>query len=491
MHALTGRDIDGLSETVATLPPPSGLAPGTTFLVQADETQNGQPTLWQIDDEGEWVLIGALSDISDNVAAMQEELSGHTSAIAASVAGVHGFRWDEETETLQFFNPALGDFQDVGTGSAPTPQEIRTYGVSIDITNSNPYTAVTYIGNAAGMVGGSAMWDSMPIFRDIKPCLFNNGAVVGYLNPDNYAQWAPGETQPGTPDITSGNAGDVMIEIPKVGWRINTTGNTLTVEITNDPNAGAQGFRYFAHTRATEGDREKLYAGAYKGFILNNRLRSLSGRSPNVSITIGDLRTAAQLNGAGYDQQMFYPMLLLQCLYLIRFKSLNSQTALGQGLTSATARVNTGGTNTRGMNWGTQNAATDQVKCLGIEDLWGNIWERVDGCFCDANFNLLTAFQNFNDTGAGYANRGPLGMTATLSAWIGRVQGNSEAGFIIREGGGSETTFFSDWGGVVASCLGIFGGHWTNGATAGVFRFYLHQTAAIVSSNVGGRLMFL
>ena len=234
-----------------------------------------------------------------------------------------------------------------------------------------------------------------------------------------------------------------------------------------------------------------LYVGAYKGFVLSNRLRSLSGRLPDVSITIGDLRTAARANGAGYDQQMFFSMTLLQILYLIRFKNLNSQQALGQGLTAATARVNTGGTNTRGLNWGTQNAAQDQVKCLGIEDLWGNIWERVDGCFCDANFNLLTSFQNFNDTGAGYDNRGNLGMTASVSAFIGRVQGTTERGFIIREGGGSETTFFSDWGYVVASRLGFFGGFWADAGDAGVFRFHLSLTAANVSSHVGGRLMFL
>jgi len=204
------------------------------------------------------------------ISSLQEEVNDHMSAIIGSAAGIHGGRFNMDSEEFEFFNPVYGDFQSVNTGTAPAPQQIRTYGVQINLSNSNPYTAVTYIDNAVGMVGGSSMWDSMPIFRDIRPCLFNGGAVVGYLNPNNYAQWAEGETQSGTPDITSGAQGDVMIEIPKIGWRFSRAGNVLTIQITNDPNGGAQGFRYFAHTRLSEGDRNHLYCGAYKGFILES-----------------------------------------------------------------------------------------------------------------------------------------------------------------------------------------------------------------------------
>ena len=132
----------------------------------------------------------------------------------------------------------------------------------------------------------------------------------------------------------------------------------------------------------------------------------------------------------------------------------------------------------------------EQIKCLGIEDLWGNIWERVDGCFCDANFNLLTAFQNFNDTGAGYINRGSMGATAISSTFIRRVQGNSEMGFLIREGGGSETTFFGDTGSLFASRLGVFGGSWGTGSGAGVFHF-TWPSVSYAGAFMGGRLMFL
>ena len=100
----------------------------------------------------------------------------------------------------------------------------------------------------------------MPIFKDIKPCVLKNGVVQYYLNPADLSKKADGTAS----DITSGNDGDVMIEIPKTGFKITTVGNTLTIKVTANPNDTAN-FKYYAHTRAAEGDRSKLYIGAYLG----------------------------------------------------------------------------------------------------------------------------------------------------------------------------------------------------------------------------------
>ena len=88
-----------------------------------------------------------------------------------------------------------------GSRNIELVQAYQTYGVSIDLSNSNPETAVTYTDDAVGMVAGSPDWYKMSIFNKIKPCLFKNGAVVGYLNPDNFAQYADGSAA----DISSGD----------------------------------------------------------------------------------------------------------------------------------------------------------------------------------------------------------------------------------------------------------------------------------------------
>ena len=405
------------------------------------------------------------------------------------------------TGTAVFYLPETGTWSvtaslsgDTATGtiacSAYTAYSLtlnyyKIFGVSIDLSNSDPTSAVTYTDDAVGMTAGSTAWDSEPIFKDIKPCLLLNGVVQKYLNKTNFAQDESGNSV----DITSGSSGDVMIEIPKCGVKIATSGNTLTVKITDNPNATANGFHYYAHTRSSEGDCNKLYVGAYAGYVTSSKLRSLSGKSPTVNQTIGTFRTQAQNNGTGYDQISFYPLTLLQCLFLIRYKSRNSQTALGRGYVDGSAKTNTGATNSNGMYYGSTSGTT-HVKFAGIEDFWGNIYYFVDGIFSDSSRNILTAFDNFNDTGSGYTSRGQ-GATSDIANYLSKPQGTTETGFIAKEVNGSSTTYFCDDAVLYASRLAFFGGYCNGGDYAGPFQLDVHRSASDSNSSYGGRLMYL
>ena len=357
------------------------------------------------------------------------------------------------------------------------------YGVKIDLTNSNPASAVTYIDDAVEMTAGSSAWDSMAIFKDIKPCVLKNGVVQYYLNPNDFTKKADGSAA----DITSGNDGDVMIEIPKTGFSITTNGNYIDVKVTDNPNNAA--FKYYAHSRAAEGDRQKLYIGAYLGWNDGGKLRSLSGKTPTVDQTIGTFRTQAQANGAGYDLVSFYPLTLLQCLYLIKYKNLDSQTALGQGYTSGSAAQSTGATNTAGMCYGS-TSTTSRIKLFGIEDFWGNVWEWIDGVFSNSARNILTATDGFNDTGAGYTDQGQ-GATADIGNYMSKPQGTTKRGFIAKEVSGSETTYFCDSAGLYASRVAAFGGSLIDASNAGAFRLSVDDSADGSYADVAARLMYL
>lgn len=374
-----------------------------------------------------------------------------------------------------------------GSRNIELVQAYQTYGVSIDLSNSNPETSVTYTDDAVGMVAGSPDWYKMSIFNKIKPCLFKNGAVVGYLNPDNFAQFADGTAA----DITSGNNGDVMIEIPKTGYKISKSGTTLTVQITDDPNK--KGFSYKAHTRTEDGDREKLYIGAFLGSNKDNKLRSVSGVSPLNATGLTDFRTYAKANGAGYDLFAFYPMTLLQCLYLIMYKNLDSQTALGQGYVGDSdweyMQKNTGATVDKGMSYGTSDQM-EQMKFLGIEDFWGNLLQWIDGLVSTSEFHALVATDNFNDTGDGYTDIGAL-STKYLGGYMKEPQGTNDAGFIIGATGGSASTYFSDSAYFDGGCVPVFGGFFSDGSVAGAFRLYVYSYPDDAVGHFGGRLMFL
>ena len=166
--------------------------------------------------------------------------------------------------------------------------QYSVWGVDIDYTESDPYDAVTYKESAVGMTPGGAAWNLTALFANIKPCMFKNGAVNYYLDPANFGKKADGVTNA---DITLGNDGDVMIEIPKMGYKIETVGNTLKVRVTDNPED--ENFCYYAHTRTTEGDKDYLYVSAYKGYVDGSSvLWSLSGKTLTDGISMNSFRAA-------------------------------------------------------------------------------------------------------------------------------------------------------------------------------------------------------
>ena len=384
-----------------------------------------------------------------------------------------------------------GEKGERGEQGPPGVSAVEVYGVRIDTTDSNPETACEYTDNAVGMLaahgnngafnGGD--WLTRYPFNSIRPCLFKNGAVVGYLNPDNFAQFENGTDA----DIESGDAGDVMIEIPKFYYKIGRNGNYVEVKIAN---ALMAGFTDYAFSYKGE-SKDKFYIGAYLGYKdSNNKLRSLTGKTVTGNITIGAARTAAQANGAGYEQLSFNKLTALQVLYVVMFKNLNSQAALGQGYTSASNFRDTGATDEKGMTYGTNTAASadDTVKFLGIEDFYGNLYQWVDG-YVSGNNIVLVADGNFNDTGDGYESHARHGSVSY--SYIKDVEGDNILAFTPKTGGASTTTYYADYGHIGNSAyVPAFGGDCDGGASAGAFRLVCVYSASYASPHVGARLTF-
>lgn len=367
------------------------------------------------------------------------------------------------------------------------------FGVQIDTTNSNPSTAVTYTDDAVGFTparGNNGNYQRGTIedffpFNQIKPCLLKNGAVVGYLDPTNFAKFEGGDAA----DITSGDAGDVMIEIPRFYYKIARVGNYVQVKISNKKLTG-----YTDYAFSYKGSvKEKFYIGAYLGYVDgDSKLRSLSGKVVTGNKTIGAFRTAAQANGSGYEQLSFNKLTALQVLYVLQFCGLNSQAALGQGYTNnSSAYRDTGATDTKGMTYGTDAgaAADDTVKFNGIEDFYGNLVQWVDG-FMTGGSAIKIADGNFNDTASGYTSH--TGTGAASSGYIKDVVATNELGFTPKTAGGSTSTYYCDssYISVTSSYLPCFGGFRSRGASAGAFCLDCGFSASSAYSLIGARLTF-
>lgn len=381
---------------------------------------------------------------------------------------------------------------DQKSDATATPMSTRIYGVKIDKTNSNPFTAVSYTDNAIGFspangnngVFNYGSWADKFPFNQIKPCLYKNGVVNYYLNPNDYTKKEDGTAS----DITSGNDGDVMVEFPKIYWKFETVGNDLYIKY-SDKKVGS-GYKCLAHTRGSA-EKEYAYLSAYMGNEISSKLRSLSGKVPTASKTISAFRTLAQANGVGYDQIAYYQLLMLQVLFVVMFKSRDSQLALGRGYVDGnSALIATGGANKKGMFYG-ETTGKLQNKFCGIEDFWGNANYWIDGIFSDASRNILIGTEGFNNTGSGYSNYGQ-GATADITGYISDVQGGTETGFIVKAPAvGAATTYYADRGAISTSKLAYFGGRYDYADIAGAFYLQLNVESFFSEAGISSRLMVL
>lgn len=359
-----------------------------------------------------------------------------------------------------------------------------TYGVRIPLNNSSP-VAAEYTDNAIGMSTGYTAWSTKKIFNGIRPCVVLNGVVQYYLNKENLAQ-----KEDGTPaTINSFTAGDVMVEVPKIGYRIYTDNNYLYVKITekpNDPN-----FCYYAHSLDSEGDCSKIYYGAYLMYHTTTGAYSVSGVAPTANNSIDTIRQIVSAKGAGYQMMSFYPWILLQCLYIIMYKDLNGQAALGTGYTgraSTESPKTTGSTNARGACYGESTGAL-QMCFLNIEDLWGNLWQWIDGVFINSSNKLLAAYKSFNNNGASYPYSATLG-TLPITGYIASVVGTNTAGFLSKSTGASATTYFCDTGTLAASSVLIAGTSFFNNLNSGGPFCYNTVSPTSPGTDIGARLMY-
>lgn len=349
--------------------------------------------------------------------------------------------------------------------------KIKTMTAVIDQSNSNPLTCVSYEDDAKMMEKGSAEWDK---FFGTKLVLFKNGKEVRDLQDAELDNLKPED-------------GDVMVKFKRMGLNIKTVGDKVYVSMTNDPDD--KNFKYYAHTRGTT-RKEAFYLGAYLGFLDSNKLRSVTNKKPQENKSITDFRNYAQANGSGYDLCGFYQLTFLQAMYVLKYGSLDSQTAIGKGLTGGgqSATNTTGATNGKGIDYGTTSDA-QQMRFQFIEDFYGNRLWAVDGIATDSSCRLYTATDNFNNNRNSYLDTGINGLGA--SGWLKKVIGSSELGFIAKEFSGSSSTYYSDFSYVYASCFLFFGRYSGNNAYTGAFHYNLACNAYQAAWYFAARLMYL
>ena len=368
----------------------------------------------------------------------------------------------------------------------------------MSVSNGNPLSygsgmegmsPVDNTSSALGTVTSTGSWDygSGNAFVDstFYGVFDNNGELYKVLNPDDLTKY-----QDGTDASTDIKTMNVLWCVPTIYWK--STATTLT--ITNDPNAGGVAY---AHT--IDGHvYDYLGYGVYEGTTQNGKLMSISDSSPTASTTRSAFRTqAAATFGDEFGESMlwnFYQWELYKYIVYYSIGDFNSQAEIGNGVTSASNKVNTGSTNTMGPFAGATGNSSSSVKAY-IENAWGSLREWVDD-YVQYN-GKYWAGQNSvpNDTTSGktafadviaqdgYVSK--INTSASCWGWGSEMKGSATSGTCDYQYYGGSSAVSQTYYALVV------GGYWGNGSAAGVGYANSGNPVSYSNGTIGARLAYV
>lgn len=364
-------------------------------------------------------------------------------------------------------------------------QRPKRYGFRIKNSEPNPSTRVEYLYDAEGMTPASmnfntgvfnyGSWADIWFVRDNHPCMVkSDGAVDYWLKDDDYTQKY---TDGSASDVSNTDyGGNCFSAIPLIWVKHYQEGDysyTVFCEERYD-----DGYFAYAHTDAQGHIMPYLFYPAFRGSLVDGKLRSLKGQAQDNNTATTAERTAAQANGNGYDILQWCDwQLLMDMCYLIG-KSTDLQGTFGQGHTtggtSAADLLTTGTLSDKGRFYGYAET-TNAVKVFHTEVCWGDRWERIVGCLQDRGVwkvKMTPEGSGYNLTGAGYDAVGETvpqpGESASFSGWFSAAR-NTPQGLLPAALEGSSNTYYCDYHNINVSSLSVplAGGACLNGSGCG------------------------
>ena len=380
----------------------------------------------------------------------------------------------------------------------------------IDTTNSDPTSAITYMDNNASYTPASmnfstgqldyGSWENA--FFQPRPVMLKYDGTVDYeLDHSDFTKKLSG----GASDVSNTSyGGNCMIAWPQVWLKFTTSGNYQYVYI-----AAQQldsGYRCYTHYNNNGTLLDEIYTAAFEPSNVSNKLRSLAGQTVLVNTAGTTMRQYAQANGNGWDFLDLGTLQMIQMLFILMFKSRDSQSKCGGGIVGASAVSSTTGlTKDKGMFYSTNNtsSSTTPVKFFGMENLWGNCYKWINGFkiyqrtiyykLCNAKADGSTAFgyDPTSSSATGYKTLTTSAPTSATSVY-NLAMPNTSDGLMWSPSAspaGSNSTYYCDQarfrGNASSADVGcaLFGGFYSFAAYAGLFYVFLNFTYPLSNSN--------
>lgn len=351
------------------------------------------------------------------------------------------------------------------------------YGIARDITSSSPEWART---DAAMNFTATA----------------SVGTAAGKSDFDNIYPWSEIKRE-------TLSTGDVMVRIPKFYYGRYRVGNIERIQISGRNDVGLQLHPAFYHAGK---EQDCIYVGAYKTSVDTSLstwiASSLSGKAPMTGAAKSSFRTWTRAKGAGWSMIDISTISAIQMLYLVEFANNNSQAMIGRGyVDSNTATIKTGTCDTviglTGRPTGT-DGKTDIVY-RGVEGIWGNVWEFVDGVSSAsaAGFYVCNNPEHYGDDSSYNYTKLSYAVSSKWSnayiATVGLDTGENPHAMLPATNGGSDSTYYCDatWTNSSGWRIYLHGGDMASGSSCGLFCCYLDVASSGYNTTMGGRLIYI
>lgn len=381
-------------------------------------------------------------------------LDEHMKAEIMTDSGAHNFRI--KNKILEFFDGKEWRLVEL-------ERNYKIMSVVINPAHSHPEEALTYSDDATGLTPGDTAWDN---FFGHYPVLLKNGKEVGRLLTTDFSRF-----EDGTPiSIDNGEEYDVCIAFPRRGLRFEKTDNYIKISMTDHPDLF--GFEYNAH-RYNNTQKNIFYVGSYLASLTDTADgKTVMASVPNKPVSIINTLSKAKTYANNKNALLFsyFQWLYIQCMYVLKYKNLDSQRGVCKGFTASGTSIKnltTGISDTYGMDsalLGEEERLSGlfRTKLLGLEDIYGTMYQWIDCIISTQNYimaywggNALTNLTSIDSSfSKGYSNG---------------VVGTTKAGFLPNSFNGSSTTYYTDWAVVYPSSNCIAGGDNTGGNGSGIF----------------------
>ena len=424
-----------------------------------------------------------------------------------------GFIYDKELGGVQI--PGTDITGDVVL-TVTFPADAWTYAVDIDESVSDPTNACTY---PAGFTNSNwtpcsndssgtftfNQWATAELIKDIQPVVDIN-TLFYPVEDKGYSKL----NENGWTDADF----DFFTEIPAFFYSVSRSGTKISVRASSKTFSGACQYAFLGADGTTVRPNTHIGCFYYSGGA--NLAYSRPDSNPKVNMALNQYYVGASRRGEEYDCMSFQQYLVLQILFLLMFKTRDSQGKFSRGYVDGHSAVTPNELFTYNNNFGMAGKAgvDGHMAFFWVHDLWGNMYQFVASVFTRAG-SSHEIYQNlgsmskqsawyptsaWNSTST-YATQANIGTSTDSIGWSSsgyftKACGTNGAGFLpdTASSSGSSSTYWPDYGIVnVTSSRAYFlrvGGYYGDGAIAGLFYGYIDVRSTYSYSDYGSRLSY-